>query len=106
MNENEQLMTMLEKVIEQNQQTNDRLSKDNEFLRDVIREKEKTRRTPWIVCAVVSLFAFLTIGALLLFFSQYDFSYEEVTQDSADGGNNVYFPGENAQYNEAPAEGE
>lgn len=79
----------------------------NRIQAELLKERSKDKRTPWIVCgaivAAVAISAVIIVGMLLNFFSQYEFYYEEitVTQDSADGGgNNVYFPGENATYNE------
>lgn len=89
-----------------------------ECVKDIAQYRESTRRImnliPWILLGVVAVALSAAIVVVsfnyrrmhkntLDFFSQYEFYYEEFTvnQDTGEGGgNNVYFPGEQATYNE------
>lgn len=91
-----------------------------ECVKDIAQYRESTRRLmsliPWVLLGIVAVALSIAIAIVSLnyrrmhketldFFSQYEFYYEETTinQDTAEGGgNNIYFPGEQATYNEAP----
>lgn len=78
---------------------------------DMIKDRNKTNRLPWVICAIVVLVVCATFVSVhfrtLSFFSEYEFYSEEVTvnQDTNEGsGNNVYLPGENSKYFESGEE--
>lgn len=75
----------------------------NRIQADMLREKQKTSRAPWIALIIVTTAMVAIIISMLLFFNQYEFYTETVTMDTNEGtGNNVYFPGEQAQYHQFP----
>lgn len=78
----------------------------NKIQADMLREKQKSSRAPWIALVVVSFIMAAIVITSFWFFSQYEFYTETVTMDTNEGaGNNVYFPGEQAQYHQFPDEG-
>jgi|GEM_PF-5365127 len=80
----------------------------NRIQADLLKEKSKSGRAPWIVCAIVALCFTVALCTSFWFFSQYEFYTETtVTQDTGEGvGNNVYFQNDGNTYNEAPRGGE
>lgn len=96
----------------------------NKLTADMLAEKNKTQRLPWIICGIiiVAVSAAMCISnyvnaknyketnqQMLDFFNQYEFYVveETITQDTGEGsGNNVYLPGDQAQYHQNPKAGE
>lgn len=79
----------------------------NNIQADMLREKQKSSRVPWIALVVVSFIMAAIVITSFWFFSQYEFYTETttVTQDTTDGGgNNNYFNADGTTYNEASVE--
>lgn len=75
----------------------------NKIQADLLKERGKNQRAPWIALIVVTAAMVAIIVSMLLFFNQYEFYTETITMDTNEGaGNNVYFPGEQAQYHQFP----
>lgn len=89
-----------EKVLEQSLEL-------NKIQADLLKERGKNQRAPWIALIVVTAAMVAIIISMLLFFNSYEFYTETVTMDTNEGaGNNVYFPGEQAQYHQSLDGGE
>lgn len=76
----------------------------NKIQADMLKERGKSQRAPWIALILVSLIMAIVVISSFAFFSQYEFYTETTTiaQDTGEGvGNNVYQEGEQAQYHEA-----
>lgn len=87
---------MMQAILDQNQELMKIMS---DTVKSVQETQAKGKRLPWIVCLVAVLASVAILISTFVFFSQYEFYYEEVVQDTGEGsGNNVYLPGENAQY--------
>lgn len=94
-NENDMIETTLEQSMELNR-----------IQGDMLKERQKSSRAPWIVCAVVAICFTVALCSTFLFFSQYEFAYEEVVMDTNEGsGNNNYFAQDGNTYNESSGSG-
>jgi len=88
-----------EKILEQSLEL-------NKIQADLLKERGKNQRAPWIALVIVTAAMVAIVVSMLLFFNQYEFYTETITMDTNEGaGNNVYFPGDQAQYHQFPDKG-
>lgn len=115
-------MDNLEKKIESVENATITLLAD--MVTNMNKEREQTKRgekiLPWIFCFLITIIVSVALVLVsnnvrqlqkdtLDFLSQYEFYVveETVNQDTGTGaGNNVYLPGDNAEYKQYPKDGE